>query len=33
VNVFYEVQLQAGFVAYFLFALLGIAGFAYTRVE
>jgi hypothetical protein len=33
VNVFYEVQLQAGFVAYFLFALLGMAGFAYTRVE
>jgi len=33
VNLFYEVHLQAGFVAYFIFALLGIAGFAYTRVE
>lgn len=33
VNMNYEVHLQAGFVAYFLFALLGVAGLAYSRVE
>ena len=33
VNMNYEVHLRAGFVAYFLFALLGMAGFAYTRME
>jgi len=33
VNMSYSVHLQAGFVAYFLFALLGIGGLAYTRVE
>ena len=33
VNMSYSVHLQAGFVAYFLFALLGVAGLAYTRVE
>jgi len=33
VNINYEVHLRAGFVAYFLFALLGMAGFAFTRME
>ncbi len=33
VNMFYEVHLQAGFVSYFLFALLGVGGLAYSRVE
>lgn len=33
VNMFYEVHLQAGFVSYFLFALVGVAGLAYSRVE
>ncbi len=33
VNMSYAVHLQAGFVSYFLFALVGVGGFAYTRVE
>ena len=33
VNMSYAVHLQAGFVSYFLFALVGIGGLAYTRVE
>ena len=33
VNMSYSVHLQAGFATYFLFALLGIAGLAYSRVE
>ena len=33
VNMAYEVNLHAGFASYFLFALLGVAGFAYSRVE
>ncbi len=33
VNMSYAVHLQAGFVAYFLFALVGIGGLAYSRVE
>lgn len=33
VNMSYAVHLQAGFVTYFLFALLGIGGLAYSRVE
>ena len=33
VNMFYDVHLQAGFVTYFLFALVGIGGLAYSRVE
>ena len=33
VNMSYSVHIQAGFATYFLFALLGIAGLAYSRVE
>ena len=33
VNLDYSVDLQAGFVTYFIFALIGIGGLAYTRVE
>ncbi len=33
VNMVYAVHLQAGFVSYFLFALVGIGGLAYSRVE
>ena len=33
VNMSYAVHLQAGFVSYFLFALVGIGGLAYSRVE
>lgn len=33
VNLTYVVHLQAGFGAYFLFALIGVGGLAYTRVE
>ena len=33
VDISYSVHLQAGFVSYFLFALLGAGGFAYSRVE
>jgi hypothetical protein len=33
VNLAYEVHLQAGFVTYFIIAMIGIAGFAYSRVE
>ena len=33
VNMTYSVHLQAGFVSYFLFALIGVAGLAYSRVE
>ncbi|MEL0312400.1 MAG: hypothetical protein VXA43_03340 [Candidatus Poseidoniales archaeon] len=33
VNMSYAVHLQAGFVSYFLFALVGVGGLAYTRVE
>ena len=33
VDISYSVHLQAGFASYFLFALLGIGGLAYSRVE
>jgi len=33
VNMAYSVHLQAGFATYFLFALMGVGGFAYSRVE
>ena len=33
VNLTYSVHLQASFVAYFLFALVGVGGLAYTRME
>ena len=33
VNMSYSVHLQAGFVTYFLFALIGVGGLAYSRVE
>ena len=33
VNMDYSVHLQAGFATYFLFALVGVGGFAYSRVE
>ena len=33
VNMAYSVHLQAGFATYFLFALMGVCGFAYSRVE
>ena len=33
VNLTYDVHLRAGFGAYFLFALIGVGGLAYTRVE
>ena len=33
VNLTYSVHLQASFVAYFLFAVVGVGGLAYTRME
>ena len=33
VNMSYSVHLQASFATYFLFALIGIGGLAYSRVE
>lgn len=33
VNLDYSVDLQAGFASYFIFALIGVGGLAYTRVE
>jgi hypothetical protein len=33
VDLAYSVDLSAGFALYFVFALIGVAGLAYTRVE
>ena len=33
VTLTYSVHVQASFVAYFLFALVGVGGLAYTRME
>ena len=33
VDLTYSVHLQAGFASYFVFALIGASGLAYTRVE
>jgi hypothetical protein len=32
-NLTYQVRFQAGFVTYFIIAIIGVAGFAYSRVE
>ena len=33
VDLTYSVHLQAGFASYFVFALIGVSGLAYSRVE